>query len=99
MFSRIGAFLTGLVVGGILVFGAQKYHVLRSDDGIHLIPKMAANFSDIFIDIRAFSPNDWGNHPGVAAAVVRAGKSHLLKGAAVDSMFHSAEDLLRSLDS
>ena len=43
MFGRFGSFLTGVIVGGILVFGSQRYHVLRAEDGIHFVPKMTAS--------------------------------------------------------
>lgn len=99
MFSRIGAFVFGFIAGGIFVLGSLKYHVIKADDGIHLVPKMGATFSETFVDIRTFSANDWAQHPNVTAALVRADKGHLMKGAAVDTLFDGVEGLLKSMGS
>jgi hypothetical protein len=97
MFSRLGAFFFGFIAGGIFVLGALKYHVIKAEDGVHLVPKMGATFSETYVDIRSFSPNDWAQHPNLTAAIVRADKAHLMNGAAVDSLFDGVEGLLRSM--
>jgi hypothetical protein len=97
MFSRFGAFIFGFIAGGIFVLGSLKYHVIHADDGVHLVPKMGATFAETYVDIRNFTPNDWADHPNVSAAMVRAGKGHLMKGAAIDSLFDGVEGLLKSM--
>ena len=97
MFSRLGFFLFGFLVGGAAVMGSLRYHVDKAEDGTHLIPKMSATLSETYIDIREFRQNDWLEHPQLAAAVVRADKAYLMKEAAVGSLFQGAEDLLRRL--
>ena len=90
-------FVFGFIVGGIVVVGAQKYHVVRSDDGHHFVPKMGVTFRETYVDVRTFSPNDWSQHPELAAAIVRSGKGHLMKNAAIDSLFGGVEGLLKSM--
>ncbi len=89
-------FFVGFLLGGICVLGSLKYHVLHAEDGLHLVPKMGATFSETYVDVREFGPGDWSKRPAVTAAVVRSGKSHLMKGAAVDSLFDGVEGFLKS---
>lgn len=75
----LGPFLLGVVVGGALTYGASSYHVLRSDDGFDFIPKAGCNFSDIYVDIRGFEPQDWAEHKELVLALMKAQRSDLLK--------------------
>jgi len=97
MFGRIGTFIFGAVAGGLCVLGALRYHVVKAEDGFHFVPKMSATLSETYVDVRDFGPGDWTEHPTVTAAIVRDGKSHLIKGAAVDSLFGSVENMLQSM--
>lgn len=91
--SRLGALVTGVVVGGGLVYGSLNYHVLRTDEGLEMVPKAEATFSDTYLDVRNFGVSDWADHEQVAHAVLKAGKDHILKDAAA----HSVSEGLNSL--
>ena len=91
----MGRFLMGFVMGGAVVLGALRYHVVRAEDGVHLVPKMGATRSETYVDIRTYTPQDWSNHPAVAAALVRDGKGNLVRGAAVESLWNGAEGMLK----
>ncbi len=93
----MGRFILGFVIGGATVLGALRYHVVRAEDGVHLVPKMSATLSETYIDIRQFGTKDWSAHPAVAAALVRDGKGNLMRGAAVDSLWNGAEGMLKSM--
>lgn len=97
--GRISTFLFGLVVGAVLVFGAQRYHVVRSAEGLHLIPKTKATLAEAYVDIRDFRLADWTNHPELAAAVLKARKEHLLGDSARGSFRDSIENALNALTS
>ena len=84
--SRLGSVLFGAVLGGGAVIGALNYHVLRTDEGIEFVPKLSANFTDIYLDVRQFGISDWTEHEQVARAVTKSGKDHLLKDAATRSV-------------
>ena len=98
MFGRISTFLFGCVAGGLFVFGALKYHLIKADDGMHLVPKMGATFQETYLDVRGFGAGDWSEHAEVAAALVRADKGYLITDAGIDSLFGGAEDLLHSMN-
>jgi hypothetical protein len=95
--SRIGCFLAGFLVGAAAIFGALKYHVVRADDGVHLVPKISSQFGEAFVDIRQFSLSDWNDHRSLAAALIRADKAHLLQDAAMDGLRDSVEGMLETL--
>ena len=95
--SRIGCFLAGFLVGAAAVFGSLKYHVVRAEGGVHLVPKLSPRFGEAFVDIRQFGLSDWDDHRSLAAAIVRADKAHLLEGAAMDSFRESIERVLDTL--
>ena len=80
--SRVSSFLLGAVVGGVLVFGVIKFHVVRANEGFFLVPRIDPALSDAYVDIREFSLTDWSNHRALAAAIIRANKEHLLQDSA-----------------
>ena len=80
--SRLSSFFLGAVVGGVLVFGAVKFHVVRAGEGFHLIPRIDPTLRDVYVDIRHFGLTDWSNHRSLAAAIIRAKKEHLLQDSA-----------------
>lgn len=91
--GRFGSFLLGLILGGAAVFGGLKYHIVHADDGVHFVPKLYANFGEIYVDIRDFDFADWGEHKALAAALVKADKGHLLEESAANEL----DDLLKGL--
>lgn len=91
--SRLGSILFGAVLGAGLVFGAFNYHVLRTAEGVEFVPKLTANFSDIYLDVRQYGVSDWADHEQVARAVVKSGKDHILK----DSATRSVQEGINSL--
>lgn len=92
--SRIGVLLLGIVLGAAGMFTALKYHVVRADDGVHLIPKMSSDFTDVYVDIRPFTVTDWNEHRGLAVALVEAEKGYLLEDAAETSLRQSVDAVL-----
>ena len=93
--GRLGSFLVGLLVGGALVYCSLKYHIVRAGDGIHWIPKLSAEFSQTYVDIRAFGREDWAQHQTLAIAITRADKSYLLQDAAVEGLRSAVEDVFK----
>ena len=95
--SRIFAFLLGIAVGAFAHYAALNYHVVRAEDGFHVIPKISTGIAEAYVDIRQFELADWNEHKTLAAAIVRAEKSTLLKDAASASLqnsLHSVVDVL-----
>ncbi len=79
--NRIGTFFLGFLVGAVTIYASLHYHVLRTADGVQLIPKLTSTLSETFVDVRQFGFQEWSEHQALAAAIARAGKSELLQGA------------------
>jgi hypothetical protein len=90
-------FLFGAAVGAGLIFGAQRYHLLRTSEGFYVIPKLNATFSEAYVDIRAFTLGDWVDHRALAGAIIKAKKDHLLEDSATDNLKSGIESALESL--
>lgn len=90
---RVSSFLLGMAVGAVLCFGATNYHVVRAQDGFHLVHKQPARLAEAYVDIRSFSVSDWTNHAELAAALAADNKQYLMEGAAANSVSAALEPL------
>ncbi len=50
----------------LLLFVGSRYHVVRANDGFHLIPRSSARLTEPYVDIRQFTIEDWDEHQGLA---------------------------------
>ena len=87
-----------MIVGAALLFVGLRYHVVRAQDGFHLIPKSSARINEPYVDIRSFTPADWEQHKALAMAIVQADKAHLMQASATEVIRQSFNDLLGGLD-
>lgn len=78
--GRFGTFLIGFLLGGVFVYVGLHYHILRTNNGMDMVPKLASTASETYVDIRAFGFEEWRQHPALAAAITKANKSHLFQG-------------------
>jgi hypothetical protein len=97
--SRVIVFLVGVVVGGVAVFGSLKYHVVRAEDGVHLVAKTTSSFDEIYVDVREFGPKDWTEHKDLAVAMVRADMQHLIGDTTANSFRQSVSDAMEGWSS
>lgn len=95
--NRLGSFLLGVAMGAVGVALAMHYHLVRADDGMHLVPKLSRGFQEPYVDIRDFSPADWRDHSHVAAAILRAEKGHLLSDPQLSKLRQSLDHWLDGL--
>jgi len=93
------SFAAGFLLGAALIFTSLKYHVVRASDGLHLVPKLSANFAETYVDIRKFSFTDWNQHRPLAVALAQNGNSDLLKGSASENLQQSINSVLEGLSS
>lgn len=95
--GRLGSFIGGIVVGGVAVYVGLKYHVVRANDGFHLVPKLQAQFDDAYVDIRQFGFEDWNKHRSLAVAMAQADKGYLMQETSTDSLRQSVNSVLQGL--
>ena len=91
---RLMTFFLGMVAGGVLLYMAEHYHLVRAGDGLHVIPKVESKLAATYVDIRKFSPADWARHADVAMAITNANQGQLLENSAAQSMQEGAQSLL-----
>ncbi len=69
----------GGLVGAALMFVALQYHVVRSHDGLQLIPRAPkASLGLAWADIRDWTAEQWADRPELARALVAHGASDLI---------------------
>lgn len=92
--GRLTTFVAGMVTGAALLSVATHYHIVRGKQGVVLVRKLESNLSDIYVDTRDFSPNDWLEHKAVALAILRSEKGDVFQDAAVDGFRDNVEELV-----
>lgn len=95
--SRLSSFLLGMVAGATLLGAAMNFHLVRSDDGVLMIPKLTKGLHDPYADIRGFTLDDWQQHRPLAAALIQANKSELLADGSLSSFRRSIEGVVEGL--
>ncbi len=87
--NRFTSFLAGVVVGVIGLYGCMHFYVVHTNDGVEFVRKLNPQVSIPYVDVRKFTPADWQSHSALAAAMVKAGKTKALGGAAANSLGNS----------
>jgi hypothetical protein len=95
--NRLSTLLIGALIGAAAMFTAMKYHVVRAEDGLHMIPKVSAELSGAYVDIREFDASHWDDHRALAVSIVNADKEYLLKDSAASTFRHTVDSVLHSL--
>ena len=75
---RLPTFILGVLAGVALLWTAMNYHLVRSQQGFHLVAKTSAGLSDSYVDARSFGPADWWQHAAAAEAVLRSKNKALI---------------------
>jgi hypothetical protein len=95
---RIWTFVTGIVVGGALIFAAMNYHVIRANDGLYVVPKIDAQLALTYADIRDFTVADWAKNSELAGALMNANRRDLVDNA-IGNTFDNSVDKWLNRDS
>ncbi len=100
---RLHWFMAGMLCGAALsstvVYQTLCYHFLHTRDGFVRLPKARPTFSEAYLDIRNYGPDDWGRHNGLVAAILRADRFDLLQSPEPDSQKARLNALMQSLKS
>ncbi|TWT74338.1 hypothetical protein [Allorhodopirellula solitaria] len=94
-------FFSGVVLGAALIYNAMHFHLVRGQNGVFMVSKETSNLSDVYVDIRNFTLDDWRQHKPLAAAMVKSDHSELLDDATLAGFrenMHSIVDRLFAQD-
>ncbi|NND99516.1 MAG: hypothetical protein HKN47_19550 [Pirellulaceae bacterium] len=75
----------------------MHYHVVRSQEGVVLVPKISNNLSDIYVDVREFDLVKWKQHKPLAAAIVQSNQAHLLEDSSLRTFGKTIRGLVDGL--
>lgn len=93
---RLLLLLSGALLGGAFVYAAFQYHVVRTADGVLLVPKTQAAFELPYRDIRDWSAADWAGHPALARAMIAAGHGEFVQSSITSGLIRDVLGLRRS---
>jgi len=74
---RIYSFVFGLGVGALVCLGVMNFHIVRANDGFHLVQKHHAKLAQSYVDVRQFSALDWADNADLTAALVSDSKEYM----------------------
>lgn len=86
-------FVFGFFTGAAALYGSMSFHVVRAEDGHHLIAKTGLTFRDTYVDIRQFGFAEWKDHVGLADAMHQSKRDDLLKGATQNAIRDTIDGL------
>ena len=93
--GRLWSFVWGVVVGASLLYCAMTYHVVHTQDGLQVVPKITAGLPGTYVDIRGFGIDDWARHRSLAMALIHADKGDLMGDAAMSPLRETLEGWLK----
>ncbi len=95
---HLTTFIMGMATGGALLYGALHYHLIRANDGFHLVPKLEHKLAATYVDIRSFTAADWAKHADIAGALMDANQGQLIEGSATDALRNGVDQLLNRIE-
>lgn len=91
---RIMTFVMGMVCGGLMLWGALQYHILHTNSGLRLVPKVNANLTKTYVDIRGFTVADWARNTDLVLALTNANQRELMGDAAGNALQNGLDSWL-----
>ncbi len=77
--STIKGFVCGLLAGTGLAAFATQYHLVRSNEGVLVVPRSEkAPLRSTYVDVREWSLAMWRQYPEVSTALTRTGRADLI---------------------
>ena len=93
--KRLTTFIFGMLIGALLYHGALHYHLLRSSQGFHVVPKITPRLGGAYVDARSFGPAEWAQRPDLVAALLKNGQGQLMEDSSVRALHEGLENLLQ----
>ncbi|MCA9061271.1 MAG: hypothetical protein KDA85_22310 [Planctomycetaceae bacterium] len=77
--GKLKPFVFGTLLGSAMMFMALQYHVVRSHDGLQVIPRTPQQSLGLaFADVRQWNATQWTDRPELARALLAHGSSDLI---------------------
>ena len=92
---RLIAILVGVALGSAGTFAAFQYHIVRTDKTYLVVRRQRADWHDVYADIRAWTPREWGSHRDLSNDLIASGHGDLVTRSVADELFRGLFDSFR----
>lgn len=75
---KLSNLLIGILLGGGTVFLLSQYHLIRANDGFHMIPRQDASYVDVCVDVRNWDASKWHEHSELMRSLIADGRDDLI---------------------
>lgn len=96
--GRLATFIMGFFLGGVTVYVSLHYHFVHTNDGLHVVPKLASTFSETYVDVRQFGFAEWNEHRALAGAIIQAKRNELFGGTVAEPFGNAVQNALDVLN-
>jgi hypothetical protein len=87
-----------MVAGAAALYTSENYYIVRANEGVHVVPKIAGKIEFPYRDIRNYTVEDWQQNVSLGAAIINAQKQELMVDS-LTSVRGNFDSLLKSLGS
>jgi hypothetical protein len=87
---RFTALISGVLIGGVLVYAGFNYHLVRAHDGFLVVSRTQVALEDAYVDIRNWGITDWRKHPTLTRNMLKSGHAERVKAAVQDGLVKDA---------
>ena len=91
--QRFYTFVVGAVAGATLCLGLMNFHIVRAQDGWHLVQKHHARIGQVYVDTRQFGASDWINNADLATALTADNKAYVMQSAVTSPLQNGLDRL------
>ena len=91
MFRAIFFFCLGVAA----TYFAAGHHVVKASSCTLMVPRTEVAFSDIYVDITTWKPEDFSKHPRLVEALIKDGHGDLVAESAADEARRRVTDWLK----
>ncbi len=89
---RLLTLIVAAAIGGGTVFTAFQFHVVRTDQRVLFVRKPQPDWHDAYVDVRAWTVRDWGDHPTLSRNLLASGHGDVVRRSATDDLFRGFFD-------
>lgn len=92
-------FLFGAAFGAGIAFVALQYHVVQSQEGFRVVPRMPQHSLGLaYADVRHWDADQWADRPELVRALIANGSTDLVTGSVIDGAIESVSSDSGTLD-
>lgn len=92
MFRYFYVLITGIMIGGGMMYFGFTHHIVKTKDRVLLINKPDPTLQDVYVDIQNWTAKDWKEHPRVTRAMIAANYGEIVQESVTDDLMGELMD-------